>query len=187
MPNEGKGLGEIVRDVAQAFDVSHFVLKLRDPVLDPIEAHVAGLGKLRGDGPVSETHGDFIVAMDHRGRLGVTKIGEDLTFSVRYLGGGKRAGVLSFLDGGAHDGDAGGVDGDGGIDEVGVVDAREVVERAGNTAGFGTGKVGGVGEDVQDHGRRAKDLHAVRMHGGVSQETLQVRHGVEGGGGQGTG
>jgi hypothetical protein len=88
---------------------------------------------------------------------------------------------------GAHDGDAGGVDGDWGIDKVGVMDVREVVERAGNTAGFGAGKVGGVGEDVQDHRRRAKDFHAVRMHGCEAQETLQARHGVEGGGGQGTG
>jgi hypothetical protein len=66
--------------------------------------------------------------MYHRGRLGVTKIGEDLTFCIRYLGSCKCAGMLSLLHGGAHDGDAGGVNGDGGIDKVGVVDAREVVE-----------------------------------------------------------
>ncbi len=42
------------------------------------------------------------------------------------------------------------------IEEVGVVDAREMVERAGNTAGFGAGKVGGVGENVQDHGGPTK-------------------------------
>ncbi len=141
VPNEGKGLGEQARDVAQAFDVTHVELKLRDPVLDPIEAHVTGLGELWGDSPISETHGDFIVAMYHVGRAA-----------------SKRAGMLSLLHRGAHDGDAGGVDGDGGIDKVGVVDAREVVERAGNTAGntagFGAGKVGVVGEDVQDHRRR---------------------------------
>jgi hypothetical protein len=94
--------------------------------------------------------------------------------------------MLSLLHGGAHDGDAGGVNGDGGIDKVGVVDAREVVERAGNTAGFGAGKVGGVGEDVQEHRRRAKDFHAVRMHGHEAKQTLQICHGVEGGGGEGT-
>ncbi len=72
-----------------------------------MEAHVTGLGELRRDGPISETHGAFIVAMHRRGGLGVTKIGEDLTLRVRYFGGGKGAGMLGLLHGGAHDGNAG--------------------------------------------------------------------------------
>ena len=56
--------------------------------------------------------------------------------------------MFSLLYRGAHDGDASGMDRDGGIEEVGVVDASEVVVRAGNAAGFGAGKVGGVGKDV---------------------------------------
>jgi hypothetical protein len=43
VPDSGQGLGEVVRDVAEAFDVSHAELELSDPVLDPIEVHVTGL------------------------------------------------------------------------------------------------------------------------------------------------
>jgi hypothetical protein len=77
--------------------------------------------------------------MYRRGGLGVSKIGEDLRLRVRDFGGGKGASMFGILNGGggAHDGNAGGMDGDGDIEEVGVVDASEVVKRAGNTAGFG--------------------------------------------------
>ncbi len=75
VPDGREGLGKVVRDVAQAFDVPHGELQLGNPVLNPIKAHVAGLGELLLDGPISETHGDLIVAMYRRGGLGVSKIG----------------------------------------------------------------------------------------------------------------
>ncbi len=75
VPDGREGLGKVVRDVAKAFDVSHGELQLGNPVLNPIKAHVAGLGELLLDGPISETHGNLIVAMYRRGGLGVSKIG----------------------------------------------------------------------------------------------------------------
>jgi hypothetical protein len=36
VPDGREGLGEVVRDVAKAFDVSHVELKLGNPVLNPI-------------------------------------------------------------------------------------------------------------------------------------------------------
>ena len=103
------------------------------------------------DCPIGVTNGDLVVAMDFCGGLGVSKVGEDLTFLVGDFGSGKGASMFSLLYRGAHDGNASGMDRDGGIEEVGVVDASEVVVRAGNAAGFGAGKVGGVCKDVEDH------------------------------------
>ncbi len=75
MPDDREGLGEVVRDVAKAFDVSYGELQLGNPILNPIKAHVAGLGELLLDGPIGETYGDLIVAMYRRWGLGVSKVG----------------------------------------------------------------------------------------------------------------
>ena len=92
--------------------MSHGELQLGNPILNPIKAHVAGLGELLLDGPIGETYGDLIVAMYRRWGLGVSKIGEDLTLLVGDFGGGKGARMFSLLNGGAHDGNASGMDGD---------------------------------------------------------------------------
>ncbi len=103
-----------------------------------------------------------------------------MTLLVGDFGGGKGASIFGLLNGGAHDGNASGMDGDGGIEKIGVVDASEVVKRAGNTAGFGAEKVGGVGKNVQDHGRRTENFQAVRVHRHEAKKALQVRHCGEG-------
>ncbi len=65
-----------------------------------------------------------------------------MTLLVGNFGGGKGANMFSLLNGGTHDGNASRMDEDGGIEKIGVVDASEMVKRAGNTAGFWAGKVG---------------------------------------------
>ena len=67
--------------------------------------------------------------MNRRGRLRVAKIRENLALEVRDLCSGKRAPILRFLNGRTYHGDTRGVNGDGGIEESGVVAAREMVER----------------------------------------------------------
>ena len=75
------------------------------------------------------------------------------------------------------------MNGDGGIEEGGVVAAREMVERPGHTASVGPGQIRGVGEDVKGHGGGAKNFHAVGVRGDKSKEAVQVGHGRKRGGG----
>jgi hypothetical protein len=49
-----------------------------------------------------------------------------------------------------------------------------VVERAGNTAGFGAGKVGGVGERAEDHLGGAEYFPPVGVGDGVPEEAVEV-------------
>ncbi len=183
VPTQGQRLGEKLSHVPNAGNVLHEEPELANPILQPVKLHVAGLGHLGLDGAVGEAHGNFIVAMDRRGRLRVSEVGENLAFLVGDLCGGERAPVLRFLNGRAHHGDARGVHGDGGIDEGGVVVPREMVEGRGHAASVGPGEERSVGEDVEGHGGRPKNFHAVAMGGHEPQETLQVGHGVEGGSG----
>ncbi len=78
VPDGREGLGKVVRDVAKAFDVSHGELQLGNSVLNPIKAGQPGpepgaAAGQPGDDPISETHGDLIVAMCRRGGLGYPK------------------------------------------------------------------------------------------------------------------
>ena len=183
MPTHGQRLGKKVSDVPHAGNVLHAELEAANPILEPMEAHVAGLRHLWLHSAVGEAHGDFVVAMDRRGRLRVTEVGEHLSFEVSDLCGGKHAPILRFLNGRAHHGDARGVHGDGGVDEGGVVGPREMMEGRGHAASVGPREERGVGEDVEGHGGGPKNFHAVAMSGHEPQETLQVGHGVKGGGG----
>ena len=69
------------------------------------------------------------------------------------------------------------MNGDGGIEEGGVVAAREMVERPGHAASVGPGQIRGVGEDVKGRGGGAKKFHAVGVRGDKSKEAVQVGHG----------
>ena len=128
VPTHGHRLGEKIRHVPEAGNVLHSELELANPILQPVESHVTGLGHPGLNGAVGETHCDFIVAMDRRGLLRVSEVGEYLAFLVSDLCGSEHAPVLRFLNGRAHHGDARGVHGDGGVDEGGVVVPREMVK-----------------------------------------------------------
>ena len=64
----------------------------------------------------------------------------------------------------------------GRVDEVGVVDASEVMERASYTPGFGPREVGGIGQNIQQHVGRVKNLSAVPMGGHEAEEPLQIHN-----------
>ncbi len=109
----GQRLCEEVSHVPDAANVLHSELEAANPILEPVETHVAGFRHFWLDGAIGQAHGDFIIAMNRRGRLRVSKVGEHLSSLVGDLGGCKRAPVLCFLNGRAHHGDARGVNGDG--------------------------------------------------------------------------
>ena len=60
----------------------------------------------------------------------------------------------------------------GELKKVGVVAAREMVERPGHAASVGPGQVRCVGEDVEGHGRRPESLNAVAVGGDKAKETV---------------
>ena len=171
MPTHGQRLGKKISDVPNAGNVLHAELEAANPILEPMEAHVAGLRHLWLHSAVGEAHGDFVVAMDRRGRLRVAEVDEHLSFLIGDLCGGKHAPILRFLNGRAHHGDARGVHGDGGVDEGGVTGAREMVERRGHAASVGPGEERSIGEDVERHRGRPEDLQAVAMGSDKAKET----------------
>jgi hypothetical protein len=140
-PNHGKRLGEKISHVSNTGNVLDPEPATLDPVLKPVEAHVARLRHLGLDGPVGKAHGDFIIAMNRRGRLRVAEVRENLTLEVRNLCSGKRAPILLFLNGRTQLGYTRGVNGDGGVEQGEVVASREMVERPGHAASVGPGQV----------------------------------------------
>jgi hypothetical protein len=139
--DHGKRLGEKISHVPNTGNVLDPELTTLDPVLKPVEAHVARLRHLGLDDPVGKAHGDFIIAMNRRGRLRVAEVRENLALVVRDLCSGKGAPILRFLNGRTHHRDTHGVNGDGGVEEGGVVAAREMVERPGHAASVGPGQI----------------------------------------------
>ena len=113
VPTHGQRLREEVRHAPDAANVLPSELEAANPILEPVETHVAGLRHFWLDGAIGQAHGDFIIAMNRRGRLRVAKVGEHLSLLVRDLGCGKRAPILRFLNGRTHHGDTRGVNGDG--------------------------------------------------------------------------
>jgi hypothetical protein len=178
-------LREEISHAPDAANVLCSKLASSNPILEPMKAHVAGLGHLRLDGLVGQAHGDLIVTMNCRGGPEVPEVRQHLALEVRDLRGCKRAPVLGLLYGGTDDGNASGVDGDGGIEKGGVVGASEVVERPSHVASVGPRQERGVCEDVEGHGGGAENLHAVAVGRHESQEAFQVGHGVKGGRGLG--
>ena len=187
MPTHGQRLGKKVSDVPHAGNVLHAELEAANPILEPMEAHIAGLRHLWLNSAVGEAHGDFVVAMDRRGRLRVTEVGEHLSFEISDLCGGKHAPILRFLNGRAHHGYARGVHGDRGVDEGGVGGTREMVKRRGHAASVGPREERGIGEDVERHRRRPEDHQAGGMGCDKAKETVEVGHGGTGGSGLGAG
>ena len=127
MATHGQRLGEKIRDVIKAANVLDPELKAANPILKPVKAHVAGLRHLRLDGLIGQAHSDFIITMNRCGRLRVAEVGEHLALLICDLGGCERAPILRFLNGGTHHGNTCGVNGDGGIEEGGVVAAPQVM------------------------------------------------------------
>ena len=104
MPTHGQGLRKEISHVPNAWNVLNAELEASNPILQPVETHVAGLRHFWFDGAIGQAHGDFIIAINRRGRLRVAKVGEHLLLLVRDLGSGKRAPVLRFMNGRAHHG-----------------------------------------------------------------------------------
>jgi hypothetical protein len=123
VPGHRQRLREEICHVPDAANVLYPKLEPSNPILEPMKSHVAGLGHLRLDGLVGQTHGDLIVAMNSRGGLGVPEVRQHLALEVRDLRGCKRAPVLGLMYGGTDDGNASTVDGDGGIEKGGIVGA----------------------------------------------------------------
>ncbi len=119
VPTHGQRLCEEVSHVPYPGNVLHSELEAASPILEPMKTHVAGLRHFRLDGAIGQTHGDFIITMNRRGRLRVAEVGEHLSFLVGDLGGCKRTPVLHFLNGRTHHGDARGVNGDGALKKAG--------------------------------------------------------------------
>ena len=177
----GQRLREEISHVPNAANVLDSELKAANPILKPVETHVAGLRHFGLDGAIGQAHSDFIVTMNRCGRLRVAKVGEHLSLLVRDLGCGKRAPILRFLNGRTHHGDTRGVNGDGGIEEGGVVGARKMVVRPGHAASVGPGKERGVGQHVEGHGRGSEDLNPVAVSGRIAEKAVQVGHGRKSG------
>ncbi len=127
MATHGQRLGEKIRDVIEAANVLNPELKAANPILKPVKAHVAGLRHLGLHGAIGQAHSDFIITMNRCGRLRVAKVREHLALLICDLGGCERAPILRFLNGRTHHGNACGVNGDGGIEEGGVVAAPQVM------------------------------------------------------------
>ncbi len=59
----GQRLREEISHVPNAANVMHSELKAANPILEPMETHVAGLRHFGLDGSIGQAHSDFIVAM----------------------------------------------------------------------------------------------------------------------------
>ena len=82
----GQRLREEVSHIPDAANVLHSELEAANPILEPRKTHVARLRHFWLNGAIGQAHGDFIVAMNRRGRLRVAKVGEHLSLLVRDLG-----------------------------------------------------------------------------------------------------
>ncbi len=93
VPTHGQRLCEEVSHVPYPGNVLHSELEEANPILEPMKTHVAGLRHFWADSAIGQAHGDFIIAMNRRGRLRVAEVGEHLSFLVGDLGGFKRTPV----------------------------------------------------------------------------------------------
>ncbi len=97
---------------------------------------------------------------------------QDLSLAGRELCSAEDAGVFRLLHGGADDRDAGGVDGDGRVDEALVAETRQVVERAGHAASVGAREVRHVGQHGKLHVGRVEHLTTVGVGGDKAEQPL---------------
>ena len=144
MTGNRQRLGEEVGDVVQAADKHDTKVSLADPVPDPMQAHVGGLGHPLRHRVGSNADGHLVVAEQRGGRLGVAHVGQDFAFLCRDTGSGVQASVLRLRDKGTDNRDAGGVAGDGVINPVIVVGEPEITQATGNAACVRAGEEGGV-------------------------------------------
>jgi hypothetical protein len=144
MTGNRKRLGEEVCDVAKAADEHNTKVSLADPVPDPMQAHVGGLGYPLRHRVGSNADGHLVVVEQRGGGLMVAHVGQDFSFLCRDARSGIQASVLCLRDKGTDDRDAGGVAGDGVVDPVIVVGEPELAQATGDAACVGTGEEGGV-------------------------------------------
>jgi hypothetical protein len=72
----------------EAADKKDTEVSLADPVPDPVQAHVRGLGHTLGDDVGCDADGHLVVAKQRGGRLGVAHVGQDFAFFCRDVGSG---------------------------------------------------------------------------------------------------
>ena len=63
-------------------------VSLADPVPDPVQAHVRGLGHALRDGVGGDADGHLVVTEQRGGGLGVAHVGQDFSFLCRDAGPG---------------------------------------------------------------------------------------------------
>ena len=108
---------------------------------------------------------------------------EDLTFVSGDAAGGKQSAIFRLGDERTDDGDTSGVCRDGVVQWAVVVFVAEEVMAAGDAAGTGSGEIGGVREDAEDHGGGAEDFLSIGVGGHVAEEAVEAGDG----GGSGVG
>jgi hypothetical protein len=86
MASNREGLGEKIRNILQARQMHDDDLALLDAVMDPVEAHIEGLGHFWGDGGVGNAHGALVITIEWGRRLDMSKICQNLSFVGGYSG-----------------------------------------------------------------------------------------------------
>ena len=74
MSGNGQRLGEEIRHVVEATDKHDPKMSLADPVPDPVQAHIRGLGHALGHGVGRDADGHLVVAEQQGGRLRVAPV-----------------------------------------------------------------------------------------------------------------
>ena len=88
MTGNRKRLGVKIRDVVQAADENDTKVSLADPVPDPMQANVDGLGHPLRHRVGSNADSHLVVAEQRGGGLGVAHVGQDFAFLCRDAGSG---------------------------------------------------------------------------------------------------
>ena len=88
MTGNRQSFGEEIRHVMKAAYEKDTEVSLADPVPDPVQAHVRGLGHALRDGVGRDADGHLVVAKQRGGRLGVAHVGQDFAFLCRDAGSG---------------------------------------------------------------------------------------------------
>ena len=88
MTGNRQGLRKKVGHVVEAADEEDTKVSLADPVPNPVQAHVRGLGHTLGDSVGRDADGYLVVAEQRGGRLRVAHVGQDFTFLCRDAGRG---------------------------------------------------------------------------------------------------
>jgi hypothetical protein len=115
-------------------------VSLADPVPDPVQAHVRGLGHTLGDSVGRNADGHLVVAEQRGCRLGVAHVGQEFAFLCHDAGSGVQASVLRLHDKGTDNRGAGGVAGDGAANTVIIVGEPEIAQATGDAACVRAGK-----------------------------------------------